>query len=343
MDDKERSPSKNASSRRPIDMYQLLESVDLIHLYQDLASLDPASWLEGGDEQVKQALNLSGVDEAECDTIVEAVRKLRPKQSEPPAVTSAVPSVSLKNAAPSPSADTAAKQGDLPGAAFLKALIEEVKLLTAALAGKNVLVLAGGTGAGKTTTMHWLLGHTLALHRSGDGTHQINCSCDSKDGDLKIGHGESQTHTAAWRELTLRNDETVFVVDTPGDRDTDRSIRTLLRNSLLRSFILGRAAKVRMVLLLQIEQIAGARNTGLVDALEGIASLYESAEQAAGSICVLVSPMSHFGDLSKLESCSTAELEASIALPGEGLASNLEILKWARPQHHGVGAGPNAS
>jgi len=82
----------------------------------------------------------------------------------------------------------------------------------------------------------------------------------------RIGHRGSETPLAVTRELLydrLGKSERVLLVDLPGEKDTSQQLDVLLLNTFIKAFILQRAASLRLILMMQIDQLNTTRGTNL--------------------------------------------------------------------------------
>lgn len=168
---------------------------------------------------------------------------------------------------------------DLP---YLMELLEETHQAQNVIAGKDVLLLIGNTGAGKTTTLLYLAGCKMEeQERDGEDHYEpVDFPSDALRA-YKVGGGaRSVTRTLqafSITTLSIANSE-VVLCDAPGFCDTD-GIEQEIANSQALSRALATAKSVRPVIVLDREIMSGDRFKSLGSTLDTVLRMMSGSKK----------------------------------------------------------------
>ena len=138
------------------------------------------------------------------------------------------------------------------------------------LAGKELIVLLGKSGAGKSTTIHYLLGNEFEKTEAG----RLNPKTAGNSlGRARVGEGKV-SETRQMELLALAKDGAepeLFLCDTPGFGDTGKADGVGILNSLVISRALQQCRSLRVLVLCSVSQY-GAQ--GLIETLDNLTRMF---------------------------------------------------------------------
>ena len=148
--------------------------------------------------------------------------------------------------------------------------------------GKNIVLLLGSTGSGKSTTIHYLKGSTMKQDKKTKHISPINVT-DASLQKIMTGPSVSQSVTSyiAPVAMTFNDDrdddqdqdlENVYLCDTPGFADS-RGIEIDVANSLTLINAMHRANKISIILVLSKED-TGARMNQFKNIADNLKNLF---------------------------------------------------------------------
>ena len=140
------------------------------------------------------------------------------------------------------------------------------------LDGKELIVLLGKSGAGKSTTIHHLLGNEFEKTETG----RLNPKKRSESLDeVRVGEGKV-SETRQMRLIPLKRDGVepeLFLCDTPGFGDTGKAEGVGILNSLVISRALQQCRSLRVLVLCAVSQY-GAQAQGLIETLDNLTRMF---------------------------------------------------------------------
>ena len=135
------------------------------------------------------------------------------------------------------------------------------------LKGKDIVLLLGKTGAGKTTTINFLVGQPMGTQKIGN---IINIIATTELKGFKIGH-EAQSETKLINSIELP-DTNLHVCDTPGLEDTEGPTIDI-GNTLGIPKAISKCRSVRPVILLNWKTIDESKGDTFRQNLQGLVNL----------------------------------------------------------------------
>lgn len=145
---------------------------------------------------------------------------------------------------------------------LMLALLDDNASVADTIANKEVTVLLGNTGSGKTTFVHWLAGSTLEL--SSTGHYEVHAETEVLKSFTTSSGTQSETSCINAVEIACpaSTDNRIIVCDTPGYHDT-RSIEVDIANGIGVASALRNCRKVKVIVLIS-KLSFGDRGEGLL-------------------------------------------------------------------------------
>ena len=166
---------------------------------------------------------------------------------------------------------------------------------------KDVIVLLGKSGAGKSTTVHFLLGNDFSKTRTGRlQPKQANPKLEQ----ITIGEGKvsetRQMGLVCIEEFAEQSESALYLCDTPGFGDTGGSVVGILNSEVI-SRALKRCRSLRVLVLCSVTQY-GTQAQGLIETLQSLTRMFRDVEACKPSFFYAFT-----GDSGQVESERIAE------------------------------------
>ena len=145
------------------------------------------------------------------------------------------------------------------------------------LADRDLIVLLGKSGAGKSTTIHYFLGNEFEKTEAGRlNPKKLGNFLD----EVRVGEGKV-SETRQMGLVSLVNEQTesghFFLCDTPGFGDTGKADGVGILNSLVISRALQQCRSIRVLVLCSVSQY-GAQAQGLIETLQNLTQMFRDVD-----------------------------------------------------------------
>lgn len=127
---------------------------------------------------------------------------------------------------------------------------------------KNILMVVGSTGSGKSTTMiNWLFGCSMFLNEE-DGCITVRAEKDKGRKDMVTQIGLDSTRSQTLVPVTLHLDDKLTICDAPGFMES-RGPEVSIGNAVNTLSLISSSASVKFLLLIDSHDILSAKGANV--------------------------------------------------------------------------------